>query len=424
MKLRCAFFTFTLLFSFIPISNAQDFNRNENKWIKGWTNFTPNATNYPEAEEKLPNIIADDTYLTNDVVYLLSGDVYVTNGVTLTIQEGTIIRCDHINPASLIVTKGSKLIAAGSDAYPIVFTSNKASKSRASGDWGGIIVAGSGKVNSVSGNGVIKGGFNPQFSVYGGDDVDEQTAIIRYVRIEFPGNKSKRAENSNGLSLFGIGTASIIDHVMVSYSGQDSFNWSGGNNNMRNMVSFKAEDDDFQISEGFKGDLDYLMAVRHPYITSPKGSYALEIDGYNKDLGYLKPNAITDVTITNSIFVNLSDNSNYIHTTSAISASNSALVYLHNSKISGFLNVVKFDQSYTSLTVIEKAFKMDNSFFNIQGEGVEVDYKPSTGVLDVLKYNRFTQDFVSVDILFEDPQNKVAPKFQLKKAMNNYMVMQ
>ncbi|KAA1245882.1 hypothetical protein [Aquimarina sp. RZ0] len=423
MRLRCVLLTSFLLFT-VLFTNGQDFDKNDNKWVRGWTNFEPNATNYPEAEETLPNMIADDTFLRNDIVYLLSGDVYVTNGATLTIQQGTTIRCDHENPANLIIAKGAKLIAAGSEAYPIVFTSNKAPKSRANGDWGGIIIAGSGKVNSVSGNGIIKGNFNPQYAIYGGSDHQEQTTILKYVRIEFPGSKTKRQENSNGLSLFGIGTASIIDHVMVSYSGQDSFNWSGGNNNIRKVVSYMAEDDDFQISEGFKGDLDYLMAIRHPYITSPQGSYAIEIDGYDKELGYIKPNAITDVTITNSTFVNLSDKSNYIHTTSAISASNSALIYLHNSKISGFSDVVKFDQSYTSLSVIEKSFKMDNSFFNIHGEGVKASYKPSTGVLDILKYNRFTQSFVGVETLFADPKSKTIPKFELKESLNNYMVMQ
>ncbi len=421
MKLRCTLFTSCLLFLFIHSqSYAQEFNQNDNKWIKGWSNFEPNTTNYPDAEEQLPNIIADDMFLRNDIVYLLSGDVYVTGGATLTIQQGTLIRCDHKNPANLIVTKGSKLIAAGSEAYPIVFTSNKATKSRASGDWGGIIIAGSGKVNSVSGSGVIKGGFNPQYSVYGGNDFEEQTTILRYVRIEFPGNK----ENSNGLSLFAPGTASIIDNIMVSHSGQDSFYWSGGRNNIRNVISYKAEDDDFEISEGFKGDLNNLMAIRHPYITSPKGSYAIEVNGYNKDSGFTKPDAVTDITITNATLINLSDKSNYIHTASAISASNSALVYIHNSRISGFSDVVKFDKSYTSLAVIEKTFNMDNSFFNIHGDGVKTGYKPNTGILNILKYNRFTQEFVSVDELFSDPKSKYAPNFDLKKSMNNYMVMQ
>ncbi|GAA4274009.1 hypothetical protein U6A24_01290 [Aquimarina gracilis] len=425
MKKRCSLLTaFIFLFSSFIIT-AQNFNENSDRWVKGWTNFSPNKTDYPEAEEKLPNIIANHTYLRNDVVYLMSGDVYVINGASLTIQEGTIIRCDHENPASLIVTKGSKLIAAGTKAYPIVFTSNKAPKSRSNGDWGGIVIAGSGKVNTVSGNGLIEGNFKPQFSIYGGNQSEEETTIFSHVRIEFAGNTSKRKEGANGLSLYGIGTASIIDNVMVSYSGQDSFNFHGGKNNMQNLISLKAQDDDYQLSEGFKGNLDNVIAIRHPYITSPKGSYAVEVDGYNSDLGYIQPNAVTDVTITNATLVNLSDKTNYQHTTAAISATNSALIYVHNSKISGFSDVVKFDKSYTSLPLLQKAFMMDNSFFNIHGEGVMVANQTMKKTsLDILKYNRFTKSFVDVKELFNDPQSNVNPKFQLKKSLNTYMVMQ
>ncbi|MBQ4818632.1 hypothetical protein [Aquimarina sp. MMG016] len=425
MKLRTSISKVFLFITLCSLNlNAQDFNQHDYRWAKGWTNFEPNKTNYPEAEEKLPNVIADNTFLRNDIVYLLSGDVYVIAGATLTIQEGTVIRCDHENPANLIVTKGSKLIAAGSQAYPIVFTSNKAPKSRNSGDWGGITIAGSGNVNTVSGSGIIKGNYNPQYSIYGGTDTDEQTTILRYVRIEFAGNKNKRAEGANGLSLYGVGSSSIIDNIMVSYSAQDSYSINGGKIDILNLISLKAEDDDFQISEGYKGDLDNLMAIRHPYITSPKGSYALEVNGFNKDMGYTKPNALTNVTVTNATLVNLSDKSNYAHTSSAISATNAAMIYINNSKISGFSDVVKFDKSYTSLAFIAKAFTMDNSFFNIHSEGVKVDYKPSTGVLDILKYNRFTKDFVAVNDLFNDPQSKVMPKFQLKQSLNKYMVMQ
>ncbi|GAA3508575.1 hypothetical protein GCM10022393_20000 [Aquimarina addita] len=419
MKSRCTTLILStlLVISFFNV-NAQDFDQDHNQWTKGWTNFDPNTTNYPKAEETIPTIIADDLFLNNDVTYLLSGNVYVTSGATLTIEDGTIIRCDHENPANLIITKGSKLIAVGSEISPIVFTSNKAPKSRASGDWGGIVIAGSGKINSVSGNGTIDS-INPQFSLYGGTDENEQTSIMRFVRIEFPGRKSQ----SNGLSLYAIGSSSIIDNIMVSYSGQDSFNWNGGINNISKMISYKAEDDDFQISEGFKGVLDNLIAIRHPYITSPRGSYALQINGYNKDLGLIQPTELTDITVTNSTFVNLSDTKNYIHTTAAISASNSALIYINNSKISGFSDVVKFDQTYTSLAVIEKSFNMDNSFFNIHGEGVQAAYQPNTGVLNVLKYNRFTQNFVDVETLFSDPHSKAVPKFGLQKSLNAYMVM-
>ncbi|WP_103865786.1 hypothetical protein [Aquimarina sp. I32.4] len=420
MKKRCFLLTaFALLLLTSSFAIAQDFNENNDRWTKGWTNFTPNKTEYPDAEEKLPNIIADHTYLRNDVVYQMSGDVYVTNGASLTIQEGTVIRCDHENPANLIITRGSKLIAAGSKAYPIVFTSSKASKSRNSGDWGGIIIAGSGKINTVSGNGIIKGKLNPQYALYGGNQKFEETTILKYVRIEFSGHSG-----SNGLSLYGLGTSSIIEDIMVSYSAHDSYNIHGGKNDIQNLVSLKAQGDDFHFSEGFKGTAKNVMAIRHPFINSPQGSYAIEVDGYNKQLGYIRPDAVTDVTITNATLVNLSDKTNYQHTTAAVSATNSAITYIHNSKISGFSDVVKFDSSYTSLAVMQKAFMMDNSFFNIHGDGINSNNKGINGTLNILKYNRFTEDFVSVNDLFSDPKSTITPKFKLKQSLNNYMVMQ
>ncbi|TPN85992.1 hypothetical protein [Aquimarina algicola] len=406
------------------IAKAQNFNANDLDWTEDWTNFSPNRTNYPEAEEKLPNIIDTHTFLTNDVVYLISGDVYVTNNASLTIQEGTVVRCDYENPANLIITKGSKLIAAGSKASPIVFTSAKPPKSRNSGDWGGIIIAGSATVNTVSGGGSIDGDFLPQYSVYGGNYDEEETTVLRYVRIEYPGNQTKRKQGINGLSLYALGTSSIIEDVMVSYAGKDSYDIHGGKNNLKNLISYKAVDDDYQVAEGFRGTFNQIMAVRHPYINSPQGSYALEVDGYNKQTGYIRPNFTTDVTITNATFVNLSDKSNYQHTTAAISIKHSGTAYVNNSKISGFSDIVKFDNTYTSLAIMKKAFMMDNSFFNIHGTGVEIENTAIKGTQDILKYNRFTKDFVSVNDLFNDPQNKVSPRFNLKQSLNNYMVMQ
>ncbi len=425
MKKRCYLAT-TFILLFLTLSTtAQDFNKSIDKWTKSWTNFSPNKTDYPEAEEKLPYIISTNTYLRNDVVYLMSGDVYVTNGASLTIQEGTIIRCDHVMPGNLIVTKGAKLIAAGSKAYPIVFTSNKAPKARNSGDWGGIIIAGSGKVNSVSGSGIIQGNFKPQFSAYGGNYYHEETTILRYVRIEFSGNARNGQSGSNGLSLYGIGESSIIDNIMVSHGGQDSFNVHGGKNNILNLVSLKAQGSDFNISEGFKGNLDNVLAVRHPYITSSKGSFAITVDGYDKNLGYTNPNDITDVAFSNATIINLSDKTNYQHTSSAIYSSNLAKTYIHNSKISGFSDVVKFDNSYASLSNIQNAFLMDNSFFNIHSEGVKVaNQSMQKASLDILKYNRFTEKFVEVTEIFSDPISNMSPKFQLKQSLNNYMVMQ
>ncbi|WP_378181935.1 hypothetical protein [Aquimarina sp. SS2-1] len=166
------------------------------KWTRDWTYFESNEINYPNNDEQLPNVINSDTYLRSDVVYLISGDVYVTDNATLTIQKGTLIKADTENATNLIITKGAKLIADGGKNAPIVFTFNKSQYSKKSGDWGGITIIGSGKANTIEGEGIIKRKFNPLYSIFGGNDINEETTILRYVRIEYAGKSTMAAKIS------------------------------------------------------------------------------------------------------------------------------------------------------------------------------------------------------------------------------------
>ena len=75
---------------------------------------------------------------TRDRVYILANNVIVPNGITLTIEPGTLIRAEQAvvgqgtgaeaaltpsDPGALVVAKGGKLIAAGTADAPIIFTS-------------------------------------------------------------------------------------------------------------------------------------------------------------------------------------------------------------------------------------------------------------------------------------------------------------
>ncbi|UOQ65881.1 hypothetical protein [Hymenobacter volaticus] len=162
--------------------------------------------------------------LSRNTIYLLQGFVYVPNGVTLTIEPGTIIKGDKVSKGSLIVQRGGRLIADGTPTQPIVFTSNQPAGSRAAGDWGGIILCGSAPQN-LPGDPTIEGG---PVANFGGTNAADNSGILRYVRIEFPGVEFVANNEINGLTLGGVGSGTIIDYVQVSYSGDDSYEWFGG----------------------------------------------------------------------------------------------------------------------------------------------------------------------------------------------------
>jgi hypothetical protein len=110
-------------------------------WTAGWSNFDPQNTIYPAANVVI-DATAGDTIKTNTTwtsnnVYLLKGVVYVKDNVTLTIEPGTIIRgSELVANSSIVVTRGSKIVAEGTASRPIVFTSNKQPGARARGNWG------------------------------------------------------------------------------------------------------------------------------------------------------------------------------------------------------------------------------------------------------------------------------------------------
>ncbi len=422
MKLKSISIIIFYSLSFLSFSQTE-INDNQMSWIKGWTNFDPNRREYPEPEEVLPNIIDSDSYLKNDVTYLMSGNVYVINNATLTIQEGTIIRCDVENTASLVITKGSKLMANGSKGFPIVFTSNRPQKSRKAGDWGGIVIAGSGTINSPAGSKTIEGNFLPQYSSYGGTQENELTTMMSYVRIEYAGKKINQSKELNGLSLYALGSNSIINNVMISYSADDSFECFGGNVNMSNLISYKAKDDDYDFTLGYNGELSNILAIRHPYISDISGSYAIEADGYDKKEGFIDLEALSNIRIKNATLVNLSDQSNYQYTTAAISSKNLAKLNLTDMRISGFANVVKFDKTYKSYSDLQKYFLLENSVFNVHSKSVLTQYSTTINTDQLLKYNMYTNHFKSAADLFTDPFDEKKPIFTLKDS-GNYTVMQ
>ncbi len=229
-------------------------------WTNSWSNFDPENTNYPTTTTTINSDITQNTTLSG--VVLLENKVYVTNNSTLTILPGTIIRGDYSTQGTLIITRGSKIIADGNSSNPIVFTSNEDVGNRAEGDWGGLVILGNAINNQPGGVANIEGIAPTSNTQYGGQNDGDNSGILRYVRIEFPGVPLEPNKEINGLTLGSVGSGTIVDYVQVSFSGDDSFEWFGGSVNCKHLIAYKGIDDDFDTDFGYRGKVQFGLSIR------------------------------------------------------------------------------------------------------------------------------------------------------------------
>ncbi|MDP1725811.1 MAG: T9SS type A sorting domain-containing protein [Bacteroidota bacterium] len=257
-------------------------------WTKGWTNWNPATTNYGTTNVTINggDITTNTTWTKNNIYLLNDGYVYVTNGATLTIEAGTLIRGN--GKGAIIICRGSKIYAKGTLAEPIVFTSGKGAGLRAPGDWGGIILTGRGIHNLPQGDtaaaegGIAKPvlGAGETDGRHGGNNDEDSSGIMTYCRIEFAGIPLTTAANSeiNGITFYSVGRKTLIDHIQVSYSGDDSYEWFGGSVNCKHLIAYAGIDDDFDTDNGYKGLVQFGIGVRIPSNADQSGSNGFESD--------------------------------------------------------------------------------------------------------------------------------------------------
>ena len=233
--------------------------------MDGGTNVIQQPTTPGVQTIILKGRIDKDTVLREGTNYILSGIVYMVNNATMTIQPGVTVKGDYVgaNVAALVITRGAKIIADGTQEKPIVFTSN--SPVPRSGDWGGIVICGKAQVNTAftgtgGGAGVlqVEGGVDNSFGdgLAGGGATPnnaDNSGILRYVRIEYAGYAYQPDKEVNSLTMAAVGSGTIIDYVQVTYAKDDAFEWFGGTVNCKHLIAYKTQDDDFDSDNGSCG---------------------------------------------------------------------------------------------------------------------------------------------------------------------------
>jgi len=197
--------------------------------------------------------------------YTLRGYVYIEDGGKITIPAGTVIKSDITRKGALIIERGAQIMAEGTAAEPIVFTSGQETGKRKPGDWGGIIVLGKATTNRTT-EPIIEGGVG---SSYGGTDDNDNSGIIKYVRIEFAGIAAAPGSEINGLTLGGVGSGTTLEYIQVAYANDDAFEFFGGTVNAKHLVAYATADDDFDFDFGYRGKIQYGVALRDPSFVDP-----------------------------------------------------------------------------------------------------------------------------------------------------------
>lgn len=240
---------------------------------------TPNCT--------ITGTIDEDYTFVRGVQYRLDGEVIVgdgnqfigsqsdfdrvvNSGVTLTIEPGVDVRA--FDDGSLLVTRGSKLMAVGTAASPITFSSLADEDFDGLGEWGGVIIQGFAPQFGAGGTGAcfntgeiwcnVEGEGGTVIGRYGGNVPDDDSGMVRYVRIAEGGLVAGPNNEINGLTMQGVGHGTTIEYVQVHNNLDDGLEWFGGTVNARYVVLTGNDDDDIDFDEGYQGNIQFAIVVK------------------------------------------------------------------------------------------------------------------------------------------------------------------
>lgn len=296
--------------------------------------------------------------------YLLRGKVYVTDGQTLTIAAGTVILGEKETEGTLVVNRGGKINAAGTKDAPIVFTSNAPIGFRNRGDWGGIVILG----KAYNSNGVsaliegLQGSAGSENGLYGSKDEpsddEDDSGILQYTRIEYAGIDLSQDNELNSLTMGSVGSATQIDHIVVSFANDDAYEWFGGSVNHQYLIAYSTLDDDFDTDRGYNGRIQYGLIIRDYTVADVSGARAFESSSNSNATAptvggtsrHSNPK-FANITVVGPRMLSLTNNNGNYRASVEINSYNDFELY--NSIITGFPNSVNYSTAGTN-TVVQK----------------------------------------------------------------------
>ena len=197
--------------------------------------------------------------LVNTKQYKVDGLVKIDSGAVLNIEPGTVIFGDNSGDDYIVVMQGAQIIADGTEAQPIVFTSEEALKdfNRSEvGQWGGLVLLGRAPTNHDDPRFEVDE-TDPDFAfgnpLAGVGDATDNSGVLRHVKILNSGKTLGTDLEINGLSLAGVGSGTVIENITVTNSSDDCVEVWGGTVDISNVKLVNCQDDSFDLDYGYVG---------------------------------------------------------------------------------------------------------------------------------------------------------------------------
>jgi hypothetical protein len=231
---------------------------------------------------RLSGSISSDVTLSNDVIWSLVGQVVVGNGnkqltadniasvenVTMTVEAGTVFMSK--SGSSLIVSRGSKLMAEGTEDHPIIMsgdtTETFAGADTGDGEWGGLVIQGF-AYNNLCGDPAANTYCNRvgegDAGYFGGFDNSDNSGSLKYLIVTEAGAQTGAdGDELNGISFQAVGYNTAVDYVQINNNYDDGIELFGGAVDLKHVVVTEAKDDSIDWDEGYVGNIQYALIVQ------------------------------------------------------------------------------------------------------------------------------------------------------------------
>lgn len=348
---------------------------------------------------QLPAEILTDVTLDADVLYFLNSRVTVGDGnqemsvvdgtlasgdavtsVTITIEAGTQIVGNSDTFANLLITRGSQIMALGTAADPIVFSSDDTDID-GSGEWGGLIIQGYGRTNLCeypedSGDPALVCNFDGEgeSGFAGGHDNTDSSGVLNYVVVAEGGFEFAVGDEINGISLLSVGSGTEIDYVQVHNNSDDGIEFFGGAVNASHLVLTGNQDESLDWDEGYVGNVQFAIAIQND-----NSDFGIEADSLGN------PGPLSAPTIANATFLGAGRGASILHRLQRTTGA-----FVHNSVLTSLTG----DPVSTSCVVIEDQATLDNA----AGMNPSIVYNNIIADCATFQFNDFTPVDPTVEI--------------------------